>query len=143
MRRSMTARRWTGCWTKPTRLLRYSPTAPIVQLRSRRNSRLAASRAGFIIARPAITRSHRNAEQPYMSGPGRSSGCSGGPAEISAAGERIDVLDAGWQRRRMPSFAAVLGAKHLAVARGDIDLICVVGVQADRHQRAVRLDLVE
>src|SRR6202022_4727096 len=42
-----------------------------------------------------------------------------------------------------PSFAAVLSAEHLAIARREVDLLGVAVMQADRHQRAVRRHLVE
>src|SRR5262245_24842191 len=60
-----------------------------------------------------------------------------------SARQRVDVLDVLRQRRFAPSRAAVLGAEHLAVARRDVDLLVVGGMQADRQQRAMRLDLVE
>ena len=51
------------------------------------------------------------------------------PAAInSPARQRVDVLDALRQRRLAPGLAAVLRAEHLAVARGDIDLL---GVASD------------
>src|SRR5436190_21876377 len=61
----------------------------------------------------------------------------------SPATERVDVLDVLRQRRPAPGLAAVLRAEHLAVARGDVDLLLVRRMQADRHQGAVRLHLVE
>ena len=57
--------------------------------------------------------------------------------------QRVDVLHALRQRRLAPAGAAILRAEHLAVARGDVDLLGVGVMQADRHQRAVRLDLTD
>src|SRR5579862_7152776 len=65
------------------------------------------------------------------------------PRGYSPAGQRIDVLHAGRQRCFAPAFAAVMGAEHFAIARGDINLLGVGMMQADRHQGAVRLHLVE
>src|SRR5215203_4342149 len=60
-----------------------------------------------------------------------------------AASQRVDVLNVLRQRCLTPGLAAILRAKHLAITGGDIDLLSVRGVQANRHQRAVRLHLVE
>ena len=60
-----------------------------------------------------------------------------------AAGQRVDVLHALRQRHFKPAFAAIPGAEHLAIARGDVDLPGVAVMQADRHQRSVRRHLVE
>src|SRR5476649_1581783 len=61
-----------------------------------------------------------------------------------SAGHRVDVLDLTGQRHGLPGIAAVLRPEDLAVvARADIDLLGVFGMQADRHDRAVHLDLVE
>ncbi len=65
------------------------------------------------------------------------------PRPNSPAGQRVDVLHALRQRRLAPGRAAVLGAEHFAIARGDIHLLRVAVMQTDRHQRAVRLHLVE
>src|SRR5258708_3179017 len=65
-------------------------------------------------------------------------------AILSAAGYRVDVLDLAGQRQGLPGLAGILGAEHLAVvARADIDLTGVAVMQADRHDGAVHLDLVE
>src|SRR5262249_25709948 len=42
-----------------------------------------------------------------------------------------------------PTFAAILSAEHLAIARRDVDLLGVTVMQAYRHQRAVRRHFVE
>src|SRR5471032_1748409 len=61
-----------------------------------------------------------------------------------AARHRVDVLHFARQRHGLPALAAVLRAEHLAVvARADIDLFGVTLMEADRHDRAVHLDLVE
>src|SRR5579859_2289662 len=62
---------------------------------------------------------------------------------VSPACQCVNVLYAGRQRRFAPRLAAVVRAEHFAVARRDIDLLGVTRVQRDRHQRAVRLHLVE
>src|SRR5256885_1834675 len=59
------------------------------------------------------------------------------------ASQRVDVLHALRQRHFKPAFAAILSAEHLAIARGDVDLLGVAVMQADRHQRPVRRHLVE
>src|SRR6516165_6682940 len=56
---------------------------------------------------------------------------------------RVDVLDILRQRHFKPTFAAILSAKHLAIARRDVDLLGVAVMQTDRHQRAVRRHFVE
>src|SRR5215472_14316942 len=58
-------------------------------------------------------------------------------------GNRVDVLHALRQRHFKPTFAAILSAKHLAIAGRDIDLLGVLVMQADRHQRAMRRHFVE
>src|SRR4029453_16604936 len=61
-----------------------------------------------------------------------------------SASDRINVLHLARQRHRLPSLAGILSAEHLAVVAGaDIDLLGIARVQADRHDRAVHLDLVE
>src|SRR4029453_1171235 len=64
--------------------------------------------------------------------------------ESLAASHRVDVLDLARKRHRLPRLAGILGAEHLAVVAGaDIDLLGIGLVQADRHDRAVHLNLVE
>src|SRR5580700_5152686 len=65
------------------------------------------------------------------------------PRRYSPARQRVNVLHARRQRRFAPALAAVRRAEHLAIARGNIDLLGVGMMQADRHQRAVRLHFVE
>src|SRR5919106_330364 len=61
-----------------------------------------------------------------------------------SASYRIDMLHFARQRHRLPCLAGILRAEHLAVVAGaDIDLGGIAVVQADRHDRAVHLDLVE
>src|SRR5580704_9380011 len=65
------------------------------------------------------------------------------PRGYSPARQRVNVLHAGRQRRFAPALAAVRRAEHLAIARGDVDLLGVGVMQAHRHQGAVRLHFVE
>ena len=53
------------------------------------------------------------------------------------------MLHALRQRHLNPAFAAIPSAEYLAISRSDINLLGVAGMQADRHQRAVRRHLVE
>ena len=62
---------------------------------------------------------------------------------LLSASQRVDMLHALRQRHFEPAFAAILSAKHLAIARGDVDLLGVAVMKADRHQRPVRRHLVE
>src|SRR6202030_2614625 len=64
------------------------------------------------------------------------------PRGYSPARQRVNVLNGGRQRRFTPALAAVRRAEDFAVAGGDVNLLGVGGMQADRHQGAVRLHLV-
>src|SRR3984957_10223810 len=65
------------------------------------------------------------------------------PRGYLPARQRVNVLHARRQRCFAPALAAVRRAEHFAVARRDVDLLGVGVMQADRHQGAVWLHLVE